>query len=608
MEVQPCQSRRDRRSASSDNSAVSETRKLAAILVADIAGYSRLAGADEDRILARLRTLRSDLIDPILAVHHGRVVKRTGAIVEFRSVVDAVRCAIEVQSGLAERNAGVPPDKRIEYRVGIHLGDVVEEADGDLMGDGVNIAARLEGVAKPGAICLSEQAYWQVKGRLDLKVTDLGNTQLKNIAEPVRVYSLDVSEPALGKPAPAPEKLAPPRLSLVVLPFANIGGDPEQEYFADGVTESLTTDLSQMSEMRVIGRNTAFSYKNKPINLKQIGRELNVRYVLEGSVQRSANRMRVNVQLIDSESGNHLWADRFDKPVADLFDMQDEIVARLANALNTQLIIAEARRAERAPSLDSMDLYFQGMSWYNRGYTPDYLSEARKLFERALALDPGNVDAMVGIALTSVQSAATHTSDDRASLLAAAEALATRALSIAPEKALAHLCLGTIQIYTNRAAQGISECERALAIDRNLAAAHAYIGLAKYFTGRAEETEAHIRDALRLSPRDSSVYHWQAMAGTAKVFLGKDEEAVPQLRRAIEINRNFQPALFYLAVALAGLGRLDEARIAAKDGLAMDPTFTIRRYRSDAPSDNPVFLAARQRIYEMMRRVGLPEG
>jgi len=590
---------------------VSETRKLAAILVSDIVGYSRLAGADEDRILARLRTLRSDLIDPTINVHHGRIIKRTGdgSVIEFRSVVDAVNCAIEVQRAMVERNAEVAPDKRIEFRIGIHLGDIVEERDGDLMGDGVNIAARLQGVAKPGAVCLSEQAYWQVKGRLDLKVSDLGATQLKNIAEPVHVYSLEVGQPAEPKSvSPAQEKPAPPRLSLVVLPFANIGGDPEQDYFVDGVTESLTTDLSRMTSAFVIGRNTAFTFKGKAVDLRQIGRDLNVRYVLEGSVQRSGSRMRVNVQLIDAQSGNHLWADRFDKPVADLFDMQDEIVARLANALNTQLIIAEARRAERTPSPDSMDLYFQGMSWYNRGFTPDYLSEARKLFERALALDPGNVDAIVGIAMTSVQFAATHTSDDRATRLAEAEALVIKALSIAPEMALAHLCLGCVQIYTNRAAQGISECERALAIDRNLAAAHAYIGLAKYFTGRAEETEAHIRDALRLSPRDSSVYHWQAMAGIAKVFLGKDEEAVPQLRHAIEINRNFQPAHFYLAVALAGLGRLDEARVAAKDGLAMDPTFTIRRYRGDAPSDNPVFLAARQRIYEMMRRVGLPEG
>jgi tetratricopeptide (TPR) repeat protein len=360
--------------------------------------------------------------------------------------------------------------------------------------------------------------------------------------------------------------------------------------------------------MRVIGRNTAFTYKNKPVDLRQIGRELNVRYVLEGSVQRSANRMRVNVQLIDAESGDHLWAERFDKPVADLFDMQDEIVARLANALNAQLIIAEARRAERTPSPDSMDLYFQGMSWYNRGFTPSNLAEAQKLFERARALDPGNVDATVGIAMTSVQFAATHGSYDRAARLAEAEMLAIRALSIAPEIALAHLCLGCVQIYTNRGVQGISECERALALDRNLAAAHTYIGLAKYFIGRGEETEAHIRDALTLSPRDSSAYHWEAIAGVAKVFLGKDDEAVPQLRHAIEINRNFQTAHFYLAVALAGLGRLDEARIAAKDGLAMDPTFTIRRYRGDAPSDNPVFLAGRRRIYEMMRKAAIPEG
>jgi TolB-like protein/class 3 adenylate cyclase len=589
---------------------MSETRKLVAILVADVVGYSRLAGADEERTLARLRGLRSDLIDPAIAAHHGRIVKRTGdgSIVEFRSVVDAVRCAIEVQTGLIERNAGLPPERRIEFRVGIHVGDVVEEADGDLMGDGVNIAARLEGVAKPGGICLSEQAYWQVKGRLDLKVTDLGATQLKNIGEPIRIYALEIGHEVETKTAPASENPGPPRLSILVLPFANIGGDPEQEYFVDGVTESLTTDLSRMTSAFVVGRNTAFTFKGKATDLRQIGRDLNVRYVLEGSVQRGGGRMRVNVQLIDAQSGNHLWADRFDKPVADLFDMQDEIVARLANALNTQLIIAEARRAERAPAPGSMDLYFQGMSWYNRGITPDNLSEARKLFGRALLLDPGNVDATVGIALTSLQLAATHTSDDRAARLAEAEALATKALSIAPEMALAHLCLGCVQIYTNRTAQGISECERALAIDRNLADAHSYIGMAKYFTGRAEETEAHIRDALRLSPRDSSVYRWQALAGIAKVFLGKDEEAVPQLRRAIEINRNFQPAHFYLAVALAGLGRLDEARIAAKDGLAMDPTFTIRRYRGDAPSDNPVFLAARRRIYEMMAKVGLPEG
>jgi adenylate cyclase len=246
---------------------MAETRKIAAILVADVVGYSRLTGADEDRILARLRALRSDLIDPTIAVHHGRVVKRTGdgALVEFRSVVDAVRCSIEIQNAMVERNAGVAPDKRIEFRIGIHLGDVVEEADGDLMGDGVNIAARLQGVAKPGGICISDDAYRQVKSRLDLKVSDLGPTELKNIADPIRVYSLEVGEPAQAKlaPAPAPEKSAPPRLSIVVLPFANIGGGPEEEPFVDGVTESLTTDLSRIRGAVVIARNTAFTYKGR---------------------------------------------------------------------------------------------------------------------------------------------------------------------------------------------------------------------------------------------------------------------------------------------------------------------------------------------------------
>jgi adenylate cyclase len=383
---------------------VGETRKLAAILVSDVVGYSRLAGADEDRILARLRALRSDLIDPTIAVHHGRVVKRTGdgAIVEFRSVVDAVNLAIEVQRAMVDRNAGVAPDQRIEFRIGIHLGDVVEEADGDLMGDGVNIAARLEGVAKPGAICLSEDAYRQVKGRLDIKVSDLGPLTLKNIAEPIRVYALDVGMPAQARPAPASEKSAAPRLSMIALPFTNIGGNSEQEHFVDGVTESLTTDLSRIRGVVVIARNTAFTYKGKPLDVKTIGRELNVRYVLEGSIQRSGNRMRVNTQLIDAETGSHLWAERFDKPLADLFDMQDEIVARLANALNAQLVAAEARRAEQAPNPNSMDLYFQGLAWLNKGTTPDNIARARGFFDCALIAYPTNVEALIGSARADV--------------------------------------------------------------------------------------------------------------------------------------------------------------------------------------------------------------
>ena len=365
---------------------MSETRKLAAILVADVVGYSRLAGADEDRTLARLRGLRSDLIDPAIAAHHGRIVKRTGdgSIIEFRSVVDAVRCAIEVQNGLIERNAGVPEDRRIEFRVGIHVGDVVEESDGDLMGDGVNIAARLEGIAKPGAICLSEDAYRQVSGRLEMEVTDLGPTQLKNIDRPIRAYSLQVGVPAKPKPAepvtpaaPTPQKrrfgLAPlaaalaallvviaggawwflnanrpasvaakapaeaARLSIVVLPFANLSGDPGQDYLVDALTDELTTSLARIRDTFVIARNTAMTFKGKPIDAKAIGKDLGVRYVLEGSVQPSGDRMRVNAQLIDAGSGAHLWAEQFDTPRADLLQTQDAIVAHLAHAIDFQL-------------------------------------------------------------------------------------------------------------------------------------------------------------------------------------------------------------------------------------------------------------------------------
>jgi adenylate cyclase len=388
---------------------MSETRKLAAILVSDVVAYSRLAGVDDDRTLARLRTLRSDVIDPIISVHHGRVVKRTGvgAIVEFRSAVDAVRCAIEVQNAMVERNAEAPEDRRIVFRIGIHIGDVVEESDGDLMGDGVNIAARLQGVAQPGAICLSEDAYRQVKSRLDVKVNDLGAMPLKNITEPVRVYSLQVGVVAPGRPAtqaepaiqakpPAPKRRpallplvagiaalviliaggawwflganrpaavpvnAPPaqRLSLVALPFANLSGDPAQDYLADALTDELTTALARIRGTFVIARNTAFTYKGKPVDAKAIGRDLGVRYVLEGSVQPSGAQIRVNAQLIDAESGAHLWADQFDTPRTDLLKTQDEIVTRLARALDFQRPEAEVARLKRTPAAypDAEDL------------------------------------------------------------------------------------------------------------------------------------------------------------------------------------------------------------------------------------------------------------
>ena len=312
---------------------MSEIRKLAAILVADVVGYSRLAGTDEERTLARLRGLRSDLIDPAIAAHHGRIVKRTGdgAVVEFRSAVDAVRCAIEVQNGMVERNAGLPDGRRIEFRIGVHIGDVVEESDGDLMGDGVNIAARLEGIAEPGEVCLSEDAYRQVKTRLDLLVSDLGARELKNIAEPVRVYSLQVGArreaPPTVVPAPAqPVRQAPSdKPSIAVLPFANMSGDAEQEYFADGISEDIITALSKLSQLFVIARNSTFTFKGKSVHVSEIGKSLGVRYVLEGSVRKSGQRVRITAQLIDATTGGHLWAERFDRDLTDIFAVQDDV-------------------------------------------------------------------------------------------------------------------------------------------------------------------------------------------------------------------------------------------------------------------------------------------
>jgi adenylate cyclase len=506
---------------------LSETRKLVAILVSDVVGYSRLAGADEDRILARLRTLRSDLIDPTIAVHHGRMVKRTGdgSIIEFRSVVDAVNCAIEVQRAMVERNAEVASDKRIEFRIGIHLGDVVEESDGDLMGDGVNIAARLEGTAKPGAICLSEQAYWQVKGRLDLAVTDLGPTELKNIAEPIRVYSLEVGVPPQAKPAkpvdpvtlalkkrsavtplavvlaallvligaaawwfldanrPAAIALRTPaeaaRLSIVVLPFTNLSNDPAQDYFADGVTENLTTELSRLHNSFVIARNTAFTFKGKNLDAKAIGKELGVRYVLEGSVQRDANRVRVNAQLIDAESGAHLWADRFEEDVADLFKLQDAVVTRLAGTLQIELVNAEAQRSlhDRPRNPDSMDLMMRGLALLNQPYTKANRYEARDLFEQALALDPANADALAGAASVDSSEYSSGWSDQSADVYSRAMQRANQALLLDPNQAAAHYTKALLIMFKAKrndatsANEIIAEAEASLRADPSFARA-----------------------------------------------------------------------------------------------------------------------------------------
>jgi TolB-like protein/Flp pilus assembly protein TadD len=503
-----------------------------------------------------------------------------------------------------------PVDKRILFRVGINIGDVIVEQH-DIFGDGVNIAARLEGLAEPGGICISSSAYDQVRGKVSVEFSDIGEQTLKNIARPVRVYALTHEgggRPSIATAGQATTSVWAPRLSIVVLPFANIGGDPEQDYFVDGVTESLTTDLSRITGSFVIARNSAFSYKGKSIDVRQVGRELNVRYVLEGSVQRGGSRFRVNVQLIDAETGNHIWAERFDKPVADLFDVQDEIVARLANTLTSQLVEVEARRTERKPHPDATDLYFQGWSFANKGITPEYMMKARNLFERALALDSENIEAMVGLASIDLGIAANHLADDGVLRLAGAETVLNRALSLDPKHARAHMFMGVVHIYTNRGLEGIARCEQALTLDRNLANAHGFIGLGKNFLGRGEETETHVKEAIRLSPRDIYAYWWMTFVAGAKLQLNSDAEAVIWFRRSIEMNPNWPLSHFLLAAALALLGSPNEAQAAARAGLALDPSFTLRRYRSLAASEVPVVRATGIRIAGGMRVAGVPDG
>jgi TolB-like protein len=590
-------------------------------------------GVDEAGTARAIRAHRK-ITEPVMARHGGRLVKTMGdgVLLEFPSVVAAVECAMAMQKTIAAHNEPLPEDHRMVWRIGINLGDVLIEGE-DIVGDGVNIAARIEALAPPGGICVSEFAYDQVNGKIDVDFADLGERRLKNIARPVRVYALELSPPSGRRPGPTgiedsssgtvdPDldrggepvgtaertESGPPHLSIVVLPFANLGGAPEQDYFVDGVTDSLTTDLSRIAGSFVIAPNTALSFKGKAFDPIRIGRELKVRYVLAGSVQRGAKRLRVNVQLIDAGNGRQLWGERFDKPIADLFDMQDEIVARLARQLDSELIAAEARRAEMTPQPDSMDLYFQGISSITHGFTPALAARARDFFARALVLDPNNFLAHAGIGFVDVSAAGSFMTDDRAARFVDAEKAIHKALFLAPDYAYAHCALGLLYIVTNRGIAGIAECERALALDHNLAVAHAYIGMAKCAIGRGDETEAHVMEALRLSPRDVNTYAWYMFAGNAKLYLGRHDEAILWESRAIEANPNYAMPHIYRAGALAHLGRLAEARASVQGGLAIDPGFTMRRFIGAALSDNPIYLAQREQVIAGFRKAGVPEG
>jgi adenylate cyclase len=634
-----------------------EARKLAAILVSDVVGYSRLAGADEDRILARLRALRSDLIDPIISVHHGRIVKRTGdgSIIEFRSVVDAVRCALEVQTGMVERNAGLPPEQRIEFRIGIHLGDVVEEADGDLMGDGVNIAARLEGICEPGGICLSEDAYRQVKSRLELQVADLGPQSLKNIAEPVRAYLLRQGAPAPRKSPQAATKTrgvwarwpalaaalalallaagtfawhagyAPrfmaasvddklsnaPHLSIVVLPFENLSGDKEQDYFADGITDDLTTDLSHLPDSFVISRGTAFTYKGKPIDAKQIGKDLGVRYVLEGSARRVGETITINAQLISAETGAHVWADRFEGERSKLGELQVEAVSRLANSLGVELVKAEALRAarERPNNSDAVDLAMRGWAAY-QSWGPASVNEALGYFERALRLDPGHTGAKIGLAQALIDRFMWLGGGDEAVDIPRAEALVASALSAEPNNASAHYTKANLFTAKKQFNDQFAEIDAAIENNQNFAHAYATRGDMLTWAGRAAETIAEDETALRLSPRDPGRNMWQFGICHAYTHLAQWEKAIEWCQKSIATDAGTWFPYVDLAAANAWLGHEAEAKSAIAGLLKVYPGFTVHSYSDIAArvTYNPTFAQQIQRIVEGLRKAGLPEG
>jgi TolB-like protein/class 3 adenylate cyclase/tetratricopeptide (TPR) repeat protein len=597
---------------------MSEVRKLAAILAADVAGYSRLMGEDEAGT-AKLVRERREAAAAFARAFGGRLVKTTGdgILLEFPSVTAAVECAILIQKMMAERNVALPEAKRVLYRMGVNIGDVLVEGD-DILGDGVNVAARLEGICGPGGVCVSGAVYEHIYGHIGVVFADLGAQTLKNIAKPVRAYALSADAiaaadaPAATQPSAstssALERREPPRLSLVVLPFANIGDEPAQEYFVDGVTESLTTELSRIEGACVISRNTAFMFKGKPSDVKTIGRELNVRYVLEGSVRRAGNRMRVTVQLVDAENGSHLWANQFDRPVADFFQMQDEIVVRLSHQLYATLIVAEARRVGKSSNPDAFDLYLQGVAWLHKGQTPLCLQQARSFFARALAIEPDNVQALIGCAAADVNELIRFEASERLPLLARAEASLSKALSVAPDSAGAHLFLSFVWSFSNRPEQGVAEAERALELDRNMPQALAAKGAGKLLAGFADEAiECHLQ-ALRLSPRDPAAGGWMYGIGAAKLHLGDYEGAAKWLSQSVAANPNFPMAHFFFAAALGQLGRTREARAETQSGLVLNPAFTINRFRDGAESDNAIFLKQRHNIYEGLREAGVPEG
>jgi len=599
-------------------------RRLTAILAADVAGYSRLMGADEEGTLERLKAVRRQLVDPKIEEHQGRIFKTTGdgLLVEFPSVVNAMRCAAEVQRGMIDREPEATDEGQISFRMGINFGDIIAE-DGDIFGDAVNVAARLEALAEPGGICISRMVRDQIRDKLTYQFEDLGEQSVKNIARRVRVYALhpeaiaDLPAPTVPPATPILQPVVAPRMSIVVLPFANLSNDPEQQYFADGITEDLTTDLSRIvgdgssDRMFVISRNTAVTYRNKAVDTMQIGRELGVRYVMEGSVQRSGNRVRVAAQLIDAETGGHLWVERFDRDTSDLFALQSEITGRIAATLNLELVSAEATRATDHPEM--LDYFFRRRAALHKGPGRDSFAEAISLTERALALDPRSVEALAGLAQVLAGRVMNGVADSPAADLRRAEGLIAQALAISPRSALAHLAKGHWLKASGRYKEAIPEYEAVIALNPNSVQGHANLGQCKLLTGSIDEAIALQKQVIRLSPRDPFNGNRYFTIGVAHLMRSSTDEAIVWLEKA----RNLSPRVAFthawLASAYALKGETERAAAELAEARSLSPEgsySSIVRVKADPGFSNsaPKIRALIEATYFVgLRKAGMPE-
>jgi adenylate cyclase len=566
-------------------------RKLAAVLAADIAGYSRLMGADEESTLARLKLLRRELIDPKSRQHHGRIVKTSGdgILIEFLSVVDAVRCAIELQQGMLERNIDLPQEQRMEFRVGVNLGDVMIEGR-DLYGDGVNIAARLEALAQPGGICISRTVLNHARDKVPFDVEDAGEQLLKNIARPVHVYRIIINpaRPAATPKADVSMLALPDKPSIAVLPFTNMSGDPEQEFVSDGVAEDVITALSRYPSLFVIARNSSFTYKGRSVDVKQVGRELGVRYVLEGSVRKAGNRIRVTAQLIEAGTSNHVWAERYDRDLADIFAVQDELTQALTTALAPAIAGAEVRRAMRKPpeSLDAWAAYQRGL-WHLSKATPDDDATAEGFFKQAIDLDPNFAGGYSALALYQLQAAAIYQKLDLRKAQRSSEALARRAVALDGADAEARSCLGWALQACGDAEGALAEIERALSMSPNLAIAHGHRGATLIFAGRPTEGLTALETCIRLDPRDPYLAVRLLHVACGLYFCGEYEASIEASKRLIRSYPDFPMVYRWSAAALAQLGRTTEAKEALQKAVSRAPGAFDMYVRNRAPWFRP---------------------